>query len=686
MSSPGFSLLAKAPRTAARAGLLRTLHGDVETPVFMPVGTNATVKGLRIEDLSLAGTQILLSNAYHLLLRPGPEVFERGGGIHKLIHWSGAVLTDSGGFQVFSLPNSRTIGEKGAAFRSYIDGRLILFTPELSIATQISIGSDIMMVLDHCIPSTSDHATAREAMTLTHRWAERCLVARGETGQALFGIVQGALHKDLRKASVETLCAMPFDGYAIGGLAVGETKDEREEYTEFTAGLLPEDKPRYLMGVGTPIDLLEAVHRGIDMFDCIIPTALSQQGVAYTSRGKLRLKRSVYRLAFEPLDPDCPCRTCRNYTLAYLHHLLKASELLGWQLISIHNLTFYHDLMNRIRTHILDGTFASFYRTARESLVSQDQQRPPAAVRQRSPARTPIRGDFAVHESAGGVFSIKQISSGEVMHPGSDPNAEAERLYAEQSRLCERLAGEEPELVIWDVGLGAAHNAMAAVRAFEASRPNLSSVQRPRLTILSFENDLDALRLALQNVSRFGHLKHRAPHWLLKQGSWESDSGLTWKLLAGDFLERVMDAAPPNFIFYDPFSSKTNPDLWTLQVFEALMTRCRTFDTELYSYSASTRVRVGLLGAGFLVGKGPSSGRKADTTIALTEPAYARLKGKSPVRLLSIDWLGRWERSDARFPFGLAPADEQAFEQRIRSHRQFVDLCAPHKNIERAQD
>jgi queuine tRNA-ribosyltransferase len=466
MSRLNFRLLAQSG--AARAGVFRTLHGEIKTPLFMPVGTNATVKGLRAEDLAEAGSQILLANTYHLLLRPGPAAFEALGGIHRMTNWPGSFLTDSGGFQIFSLPHARSMSEKGAAFRSYVDGRMILLTPELSIQTQRSIGSDIMMVLDQCIPSTAGFDSAKEAMELTHRWAARSLLARQDSSQALFGIVQGALHRELRRQSASALRSMDFDGYAIGGLAVGETRGEREEFTAFTAALLPEDRPRYLMGVGTPIDLLEAVNAGVDMFDCIIPTALSQQGIAYTSRGKIRLARSAYKFVDEPLDPACGCHTCKNYSKAYLHHLRKASEPLGWQLASIHNLHFYHGLMSRMRNEIFTGTFARFYAEQKERLVSHDEERPPGPrPRIRTVKNYEELGAFAVHKTREGFFSIRHRDSGEVMHPGADPNIEAEHLYTGQSRLTERLQEPGRELVIWDVGLGAATNAMAAIRAYE---------------------------------------------------------------------------------------------------------------------------------------------------------------------------------------------------------------------------
>ena len=338
----------------------------------MPVGTKATVKAQLPRTLEEAGTQILLANTYHLLLRPGAEVFRRTGGIHGFMSWDRAVLTDSGGFQIFSLPHACAMSEAGAVFQSYLDGRTILLSPELSVETQIAIGSDIMMALDQCIASTADEASARQALEVTHRWAARSLAARGDSPQSMFGIVQGALFPDLRRESAATLAEMPFDGFAIGGLAVGESRSEREDLTEFTAQLLPADKPRYLMGVGTPLDILEAVHRGVDMFDCIMPTQLAQRGAVFTSRGFLQMRRGVYKFSNDPLDPACACPTCARYTRAYLHHLTKSSETLGWQLLGKHNIHFYHQLMRNIRESILGGRFGEFYAgEARESCRSR---------------------------------------------------------------------------------------------------------------------------------------------------------------------------------------------------------------------------------------------------------------------------------------------------------------------------
>lgn len=371
-----FELQNQAQGSNARAGIIRTDRMEVETPIFMPVGTQATVKGIKTYELEELGANILLANTYHLLLRPGPEVFEKVGGIHRFMNWKRMVLTDSGGFQIFSLPHSRKMTEAGAEFRSYTDGKMILLSPEKSIATQISIGSDIMMVLDQCVPGDSSHAVAEKAMHLTHRWALRSLEARGKSRQALFGIVQGACHADLRRESANFLIDHNFDGYAIGGLAVGESKAEREDFCELSASLLPKDKPRYLMGVGTPIDLLEAVHRGVDMFDCIIPSAYAKQGKAYTSQGMIKLERSVYKFQDSPLDPNCTCPTCKIYSRAYLHHLRKTDETLGWQLLSYHNIKYYIDLMKTMRLHILANTFDEFYREKREVLARPDEEHP----------------------------------------------------------------------------------------------------------------------------------------------------------------------------------------------------------------------------------------------------------------------------------------------------------------------
>jgi queuine tRNA-ribosyltransferase len=468
-----FRLQKVATGSRARAATFQTLHNRVETPLFMPVGTQATVKAQLTHTLEEAGAQILLANTYHLLLRPGPEVFERVGGIHGLMRWNRSVLTDSGGFQIFSLPHSRSMTEEGAVFRSYIDGRNIVLSPEVSIATQRSIGSDIMMVLDQCIPSTADEATARAALGVTHRWAARSLAARGGSPASMFGIVQGALYKALRKESAAVLSEMPFDGLAIGGLAVGEAKSEREDICEFTAALMPHDKPRYLMGVGTPLDLLEAVHR-------IMPTQLAQRGGAFTSRGFLQMRRGVYKFSNDPLDPLCGCLTCQRYPRAYLHHLTKTGETLGWQLLGIHNLHFYHQLMREIRASILEDRFMALYHEKRSFLHADDIDHP---VHQSKPKkrRPTTLGDYEVHIAEAGFASIRHSPSGEIMHSVTPPYEEAKALYVEQPGLVKRLteptASTAEPLVIWDLGLGAGANAMAAIHAYEEAAKGSGSVR-----------------------------------------------------------------------------------------------------------------------------------------------------------------------------------------------------------------
>jgi queuine tRNA-ribosyltransferase len=342
----------------------------VQTPAFMPVGTRATVTGLTPEDLATAGAPILLANAYHLMLRPGPEVFRRVGGIHGFMRWSGPVLTDSGGYQIFSLPDDRSLSERGARFRSYVDGRPRDLTPEGSIEMQTAIGSDIMMVLDECVPSNADEPAVRAAMERTHRWALRSLAARTNPEQALFAIVQGGLIPELRRQSAGFLTTQPFDGFAIGGLAVGDTRAEREDVTALAVGLLPQAKPRYLMGVGTPPDLLAAIACGVDMFDCVLPTHMAWQGTAFTSTGRVRVTRGANAVRDDALDGDCGCATCRTFSRGYLHHLFKCSEPLGPRLLSIHNLHHYLDLMGRARAAIDGGVYASF---ARETLARIDR-------------------------------------------------------------------------------------------------------------------------------------------------------------------------------------------------------------------------------------------------------------------------------------------------------------------------
>jgi queuine tRNA-ribosyltransferase len=666
MSRLGFKIEAEAGGSKARAGRFQTLHGPVETPIFMPVGTQATVKSQTVGSLKETGANILLANTYHLLLRPGPEVFERLGGIHRFMNWDRPVLTDSGGFQIFSLPHSRNMSEEGALFQSYVDGKMILLSPELSIRMQRAIGSDIMMVLDQCIPSTAPKAIATEAMELTHRWARRSLEARGDSPQSLFGIVQGACFEDLRRKSAEFLTGLPFDGFAIGGLAVGESKAEREDFTEIAAAMLPRHLPRYLMGVGTPIDILEAVHRGVDMFDCILPSQLAQRGVAFTSRGKFQLRRGVYKFSEDRLDPDCSCQTCLHYSKAYLHHLNKSDEVLGWHLISLHNLTFYQNLMRGIRQSILSGTFLEFYRAWRERLQVADEDHPATPFqgpRLKKSDKRLCLGDYEVIRNPAGFSSVRQRSSGEVMHSVNPPDDEARRLYIDPSRLRERCS-RGSAVVIWDVGLGAAHNAMAAIREVEGF-----FLPEGVLRIESFENDLDALRLAIRNAPRFPHVHHPAPGILLREGAWRrADGGVVWNLYHGDFLDQLSEAEIPDLVFYDPFSSKTDAKLWSLDAFSRLHARISSRPCRVMTYTHSTAVRAAMLGAGFFVGAGPATGPKASTTVAFT----SREEGIQSGTLLGQEWLERWERSEARYPGGLSPEDRESFSVAIRSHPQFL--------------
>jgi queuine tRNA-ribosyltransferase len=677
MSRLNFTLEKTARGSKARAGTMHTLHGPVQTPVFMPVGTQATVKAQTVETMKATGSTVLLANTYHLLLRPGPEVFRKFGGIHRFMNWDGPVLTDSGGFQIFSLPTERAMNEEGARFQSYVNGDFYMLSPESSIEMQKTIGSDIMMVLDQCIPSTASHAQAEAAMALTHRWAQRSLQARGDSPAALFGIVQGACHHDLREKSAAFLREMPFDGLAIGGLAVGETAEQRYEFTGFVTDQLPPHLPRYLMGVGTPLDLLESVHRGVDMFDCIIPGQLAQRGVAFTARGKVQLRRITHKLAEAPLEAGCDCATCRNYSRAYLHHLVKADEMLGWHLLGIHNFAFYHRLMRDMRAAIFRDDFIAFYEKNRTELGRSDEENVIHPVKKRGLARTKHLGDYDIVTSPEGYSSIRQISSGEVMHSVNRPSDEAHKLYVEQSGLAGRLLkrdGDEAERVIWDVGLGAASNAMAALHCFEMALAQHGPAALRPLRIVSFEIDLDPLKLAAKFASHFPHLRHGAPHAILEHGRSQHASGLMeWELHRGDFLGFLESSKIPDDIYYDPFSAKTDTGLWTPEVFARIHRHCAPKSAALYTYSSATAVRVSLLTAGFYVAEGVGTGPKADTTLAFTRADGASLHPAAP-KLLGAEWLGRWRRSVSKFPAGMAEAAKPVFERSIESHPQFAGV------------
>jgi queuine tRNA-ribosyltransferase len=662
----GFTLEKEAAGSSARACRFTTLHNEVRTPIFMPVATFAAFRSQDTAYIDALNFPVILSNTFHLLLRPGPDVFEKIGGIHRFMKWPRSVLTDSGGFQIFSMPDYHKITEEGALFRSYVDGKKILLTPELSIATQKTIGSDIMMVLDQCVPSTSERKVSLDAVERTARWAQRSLDARGDSPQSLFGIVQGACDTQLRKASAAQITALPFDGFAIGGLAVGEAEDERKDVTEFTASLLPKNLPRYLMGVGTPIDLLEAVHRGVDMFDCILPAAHGQQGVVYTSHGRLELRRGVHRLSDSPVDEDCTCPACRNYSRAYLHHLVKADEFFAKQLLGLHNLTFYKNLMDQMRTHILDDTFGSWYKTKRDELVEIDRDNPITRPQKKNKPSNRVLGNYEAVER-NGFFSIRHIGSGEIMHPVSDPTAEARALYVSQANLAHELtsAAEHP-FVIWDVGLGAATNAMATVTAFEEL--SKSHTLTRKLKIVSFENDLDSLRLAVKNPFLFPHIRHAGPAAILTSGRWISPCAqCEWILLEGDFASRLDEADAPCCVYYDPFSLHTDTQMWDRALFTRIFDRAPESGTKLFTYSAATKVRGTLLAAGFFVGKGPATGPKADTTSAYT------LIDLAPHRqtLLGADWLDRWQRSDGKFREQASGEERELIERLVTKHPQF---------------
>ncbi len=356
-----YEFIKACKQTGARLGRLHTPHGVIDTPTFMPVGTQATVKGMSPEELKALGAQIILSNTYHLFLRPGHELVEQAGGLHKFMNWDRAILTDSGGFQVFSLSEMRKITEEGVQFRSHINGDKLSLTPESATHVQNSLGADIMMAFDECPPYPASYEYVKQSTERTTRWAERCLKAhRRPHDQALFGIVQGGMHADLRKMSARDLTSLDFPGYSIGGLSVGEPKHLMYEMLEETVPLLPSDKPRYLMGVGSPDALVEGSIRGIDMFDCVLPTRIARNGTVMTSQGRLVVRNAKYVNDFGPLDPECDCYACRNYSRAYIRHLIKADEMFGLRLTTVHNLHFLVNLMANVREAIREDRLGDF--------------------------------------------------------------------------------------------------------------------------------------------------------------------------------------------------------------------------------------------------------------------------------------------------------------------------------------
>ena len=356
-----YELLAHSSECKARVGRITTDHGTIETPIFMPVGTRATVKTMTPEEVKELGAQIILSNTYHLFLRPGKDIINKAGGLHKFMNWDKPILTDSGGFQVFSLSKRRKITEEGVEFRSHIDGSKQFISPEISIDMQNTLGSDIIMAFDECAPYPANRSYIEHSMMRTSRWAKRCKEFHKDTDkQALFGIVQGGMYKDLREISAKSLVDLDFPGYAVGGLSVGEPKDLMIDVLNFTTDYLPENKPRYLMGVGSPDYLFEAVQYGIDMADCVLPTRIARNGTAMTSKGKIVIKNAKYKEDFTPLDHDCDCYTCKNYSRAYIRHLFNVNEILAYRLVTIHNLHFLLNLMKGIRKSIIDDRFMEF--------------------------------------------------------------------------------------------------------------------------------------------------------------------------------------------------------------------------------------------------------------------------------------------------------------------------------------
>lgn len=357
-----YELIHKCKKTGARRGIIHTPHGDIDTPVFMPVGTQATVKSMTPEELkNIIQAKIILSNTYHLYLRPGHELVKQAGGLHKFMNWDRAILTDCGGFQVFSLSDLRKISEQGVEFKSHLDGSKHFLSPEKIIDIQNALGADIIMSFDECVEYPASYEYTKQSMERTTRWALRCKEAHNNTQkQGLFGIIQGGMYKDLRERSALDLVSLDFPGYAVGGLSVGEPKDLMCEILEHTTQFLPENKPRYLMGVGTPDYLLEAVIRGIDMCDCVLPTRIARNGTAMTSNGKITVRNAVYQKDFTTLDDECDCYTCKNYTRAYIRHLIKSNEILGIRLLSIHNLRFLTKLMERVRIEIEKDNLLNF--------------------------------------------------------------------------------------------------------------------------------------------------------------------------------------------------------------------------------------------------------------------------------------------------------------------------------------
>jgi len=369
-----FHLIKTCPESKARLGELTTLHGVVATPVFLPVASQGTIKTLTPEEVKDIGMTMILANTYHLYLRPGMGIIEKMGGLHKFMAWDRSILTDSGGYQIFSLAAMRRVSDEGVVFRSHIDDSQHLITPELAIQFQEILGADIIMVLDECSAHEVSYERVEEAMDRTHRWAERCQRAHRRDDQALYAIIQGGIFTKLRRRSAEYLASLDFPGYAIGGLSLGEPKKVTLAMIEGTISCLPETKPRYLMGMGSPEDIVEGVARGVDIFDSALPTRVARNGAFFTDQGRLNIRNAVYSQMEQPIDSYCNCYTCRTFSVAYLHHLFNRQELLAYRLVTIHNLTFISRLMRRIRGAIMDGTFGSFQRDFLMGYQPADEQ------------------------------------------------------------------------------------------------------------------------------------------------------------------------------------------------------------------------------------------------------------------------------------------------------------------------
>ena len=368
-----FTVLARVSGGRARTAVLKTARGQVQTPAFMPVGTQGSVKALGPDDLRAVGAEMVLANTYHLLLRPGPETVQKLGGLHKFMGWDGAILTDSGGYQVFSLADLRRVDEEGATFRSHIDGTEIFLSPEKAVATQEALDPDIMMAFDECTPYPADREETLASAELTYRWAKRCLAAQSkEDGPALFGIIQGGMYADLRRTSTEQIASLDFPGLAVGGLAVGEEPGRRREMIDVVSEIVPKDRPLYLMGLGTPEDLVEGMARGADLFDCVLPTRNARNGQLFTRTGRLVIKNQRYREDDRPVEEGCPCYTCRRFSRGYLRHLFMSKEILAYRLNTIHNLTYYLSVTRKAREAIIHGRFRDFYDEFYNARVGQE--------------------------------------------------------------------------------------------------------------------------------------------------------------------------------------------------------------------------------------------------------------------------------------------------------------------------